>query len=295
MRNLLILGSFFLVFQISAQELNARVKINSDAIANANLTVFKTLENALNEFVIKTKFSNLNFKQKEKIECSFFINVSAFDNNQFTATLQVQSSRPVFDSQYNTPIFNYNDKDFTFKYTEFEPLIYNPNSADSNLMAVIAFYANIIIALDADSFSKLGGTEALLSAQEIVNTCQGIGFKGWNQSEGNQNRFFIVNDLLSTLFEQARLGSFQYNFAGLDRMSEDIKLGKQTIKEALINLEVINNARPNSFIARLFFDAKSDEIISIFSGGPKIDTANLIESLNRTSPSNAIRWSNIKF
>jgi len=295
MRNLSVLLLFLIAFSSKAQELNATVKINAEATSNNNLPIFKTLETSLNEFVNKTKFSTLNFKQKEKIDCSFFINVSVFDSNQFTATLQVQSSRAVYNSQYSTPIFNYKDKEFSFKYNEFEPLIYNPNSSDSNLMAVIAFYCQIIIALDADSFSKLGGTDSLLAAQEIVNTFQGIGFKGWNQSEGNQNRFFIVNDLLSNLFEEARLSSFQYNYSGLDVMSENVKLGKQSVKDALLNLETVNKARPNSFVVRMFFDAKSDEIISIFSGGPKMEIADLIESLSRTSPSNAIRWSNIKF
>lgn len=294
MHKVLYLSLILMAFWANGQELNATVKINSDAIANANLPIFKTLETALNDFVNKTKFSTLNFKQKEKIDCSFFISVTSFDANQFTATLQVQSSRAVYGSQYSTPIFNYKDNDFSFRYTEFEPLIYNPNSTESNLMAVIAFYSHIIIAFDADSFSKLGGTDSFLAAQEIVNTFQGTGFKGWNQSEGNQNRFFLANDFLSNLFEQARLSSHQYNYSGLDIMAENVQQGKQTIKDALINLEAVNKIRPNSFVVRLFFDAKSDEIISIFSGGPKIDIADLINSLGKSSPSNAIRWSNIK-
>jgi hypothetical protein len=295
MYKFLLFVTVLLSFSAKSQELNATVKVNAEATSNNNLSIFKTLETSLNEFVNKTKFSTLNFKQKEKIDCSFFINVSNFESNNFTATLQIQSSRAVYNSQYSTPIFNYMDKDFSFTYNEFQPLIYNPNSSDSNLMAVIAFYCQIIIALDADSFSKLGGTDSLLAAQEIVNTLQGTGFKGWNQSEGNQNRFFIVNDLLSNLFEQARISSYKYNFLGLDVMATDLKGGKQAVKDALINFETVNVARPNSFVARLFFDAKSDEIISIFSGGPKMEIADLVESLSRTSPSNAIRWSNIKF
>ena len=286
---------FIFVAPLEAQELNCVVKINSQTVGNPNLSIFKTLEKSLNEFTNKTKWTNLNFKQKEKIDCSIFINVTSYNSDQFIASIQVQSSRPIFNSTYSSPIFNYNDKDFNFRYIEFEALIYNPNSFDSNLTAVIAYYCNVIIGLDGDSFSPLGGSDALETAQEIVSLAQGSNYKGWSQTDGNQNRYFLVNDILSNVFTPIREVLLDYHFKGLDTMSDDLKGSKEKIKSAILSLQKVNAVRPNAFVTRLFFDAKSDEIQAIFSGGPKLEMADLIENLNRISPSNSSKWAAIKF
>jgi hypothetical protein len=222
-----------------------------------------------------------------------FINVSEFNNNIFTATIQVQASRPVFNSTYSTPILNINDKDFTFRYVEFENLFFNPNSFDSNLVSVIAFYSYMILAMDADSFEYQGGNEYLEIAQNIVSVSQ-AGGKGWSQSDGLQNRFFLVNDLLSSTFDPIRLGFYDYHKAGLDLMADDLAGGKEGVKNAVLTLSKINAVRPNAYLTRVFFDTKSDEILSIFTGGPKIDISDLVDNLNRVSPLNASNWSKIR-
>ena len=293
-----IIVFFFLVCSsvIQAQELKCTVKVNSETLENANLTVFKTLEKSLYEFVNKTNWSNQNYKPNEKIECAMFINITSVNVDQFTATIQVQSSRPIYNSTYLSPVFNYNDKDFSFRYIEFENLAYNPNSFDSNLISVIAFYANIIIGLDRDTFSLLGGTDSFVAAQNIAVTAQPSNTKGWNPNEGGtQNRFFLVNDLLSNTFAPYREALYEYHYNALDKMADDTNGSKEKIKSAIAALSKLNAVRPNSFLTRIFFDAKSDEIVSVFSGGPQTDIATVVGQLSNMSPSNAAKWANIKF
>ena len=293
MRKIVLFLLFFSTLA-QAQELNCTVKVNSETLANANLTIFKTLEKSLTEFLNKTKWTTLNFKQKERIDCSMFINVTSFSSDQFSATIQIESSRPIFNSTYTSPVFNYNDKDFSFRYVEYEALIFNPNSFDSNLIAVIAYYANMIIGLDGDTFSSLGGADAYANALQIVGTAQGSNYKGWSQSDGNQNRYFLVNDLVSNNFTPLREALFDYHFKGLDKMSEDLKASKEQIKTALFGIEKVNLVRPNNIVTRMFFDGKSDEIVTIFSGGPKMDISDLLDKLSRISPLNASKWASIK-
>lgn len=294
MNKYLIITFFSFLLTGKAQELNATVTVNTDQVTNVNMQVFKTLQTSLNEFINKTKWSTQNVEQNEQIECSFFINVSEVNNTTFVATLQVQASRPVYNSIYNTPILNINDKDFVFRYLEFESLNYNPNSFDSNLIATIAFYSYIILAYDADSFEIGGGTPYLDLAQNVVNLAQGSGYKGWAQADGLQNRYFLVNDMLSTTFEPIRQAFFEYHVNGLDVMANDVKKGKESIKEALSTLFKIHKIRPNAYLTRVFFDAKSDEILSVFSGGPSVDLVDLTDNLNRVSPTNSSKWSQIK-
>lgn len=293
MRNIF---SLFLVLFFSftqAQELNCTVTVNAKQLSNANLLIFKTLETSLSEFVNKTDWTGKVYKQNEKINCSMFINVTANNSNQFTATIQVQSSRPIFNSSYSSPVLNFNDKDFNFSYTEFEALNFNPTNFESNLVSVISFYSYIILGMDADSFENESGNDYYQTAQNIANLAQQSGNKGWGQADGNQNRYFLINDLLSPIFINMRQALFSYH-EGLDNMNVDLKKSKEKVKTALINLSKLSASRPNAFLARVFFDAKSDEIVSVFSGGPSITISDLVDSLNKISPLNASKWASIK-
>jgi hypothetical protein len=295
MRNVILVFLCFCFTTISAQELNCEVKINSDRVTATNQQIFKTLETSLNEFVNKTKWTNQTFKQNERIECSMFINVAEFNANAFSATIQVQASRPVYNSLYSTPIFNFNDKDFSFRYVEFENLFFNPNSFDSNLVSVLAYYVYIILGVDADTYTLNGGTSYFEQAQAIAAIAQTGGYKGWGQSDGFQNRHFLVNDLLSNTFDPIRETMFQYHSNGLDLMADNLKLGKENIKVSLMNLSNVHNVRPNAFLTRVFFDTKSDEVVSVFSGGPIVNIADLVDNLNRVSPLNSSKWTSVKF
>lgn len=296
MTRLFSLIAILFCFAVQSQELNCIVKINSQTLTNSNQSVFKTLEKSLTDFVNKTKWTNKKFKQNEKIDCTIFINVSAYGSDQFVATVQVGSSRPVFNSTYNSPVLNFNDKDFSFKYIEYENLVFNPNSFDSNLVSVMAYYAYVIIGVDADTYDLNSGKPYYQQAQEIVNLAQQSSYKGWSQNDGgSQNRFFLTNDLMSGTYDPIKLALYNYHINGLDKMSEDLNRGKDGVKQALLNLEKIHAIRPNAFLTRVFFDAKSDEILSIFSGGPQIKITDLVDNLNRISPLNSSKWSTIKF
>ena len=294
MRNIL---SLFLVLIFScsqAQELNCTVTVNAQKLPNANQSVFKTLETALNEFVNRTQWTSQNFKQNEKINCSMYITFSSNNSDQFAATIQVQSSRPIHNSSYASPILNFNDKDFSFKYAEFESLNYNPTAFESNLVSVISFYSYVILGMDADSFVAESGNTYFETAQNISNVAQQSGYKGWTQADGNQSRYFLINDLLSPTFREVRQTMYDYH-NGLDLMNQDLKASKEKIKKSLLNLSKLNATRPNAFLTRVFFDAKSDEIVSIFSGGPTISITDLVDNLNRISPLNSSKWSSIKY
>lgn len=293
-----IAAFFFLFFSLStiyAQELNCTVTVDVQKLNNADQKVFKTLETALSEFVNQTQWTNKVFRQSEKIDCSMYINVSSNNSDQFVATIQVQSSRLIYNSTYSSPILNYNDKDFNFKYTEFENLIFNPSEFVSNLVSVISFYSYTILGMDADSFLPLAGNPYFEIAQNIANIAQQGGYTGWNQSDGGiQNRYFLINDLMSPTFGEVRQTMYNYH-SGLDLMSQDLKLSKEKVKNSLLNLNKLNSSRPNSFLARIFFDSKSDEIVSIFSGGPSIPISDLVDNLNRISPMNSSKWALIKY
>lgn len=289
--------AFFLLLTVSfahSQELNCTVTVNTEKLSNANQQVFKTLQTSLSEFVNQTQWTGQLYKQNEKINCSMYITVSSNSSDQFTATIQVQSSRLVYNSTYLTPVFNYNDKDFSFSYTEFQPLIFNPSEFESNLVSVISFYSYMILGMDADTFVPLGGNSFYETAQNISNVAQQSGYKGWSQADGNNSRFYLVNDLLAPVYNDIRQSSLTYH-AGLDIMSQDLKAAKEKIKLALLNVGKLNAIKPNAFLTRVFFDAKADEITSIFSGGPSITIADLVESLNKTSPLNSSNWAKIKY
>ncbi len=294
MRNILSLF-LVLIFSFSqAQELNCTVTVNAQKLTNANQSVFKTLETALNEFVNRTQWTSQTFKQNEKINCSMYITFSSNNSDQFVATIQVQSSRPIHNSSYASPILNFNDKDFSFKYAEFESLNYNPTAFESNLVSVISFYSYVILGMDADSFVAESGNTYFETAQNISNVAQQSGYKGWTQADGNQSRYFLINDLLSPTFREVRQTMYDYH-NGLDLMNQDLKASKEKIKKSLLNLSKLNATRPNAFLTRVFFDAKSDEIVSIFSGGPTISITDLVDNLNRISPLNSSKWSSIKY
>lgn len=289
--------SFLLILIVSfanSQELNCKVTVDYSKVSATNIQVYKTLETSLNDFVNKTSWTEKKYGSNEKINCSMFILINEYDSSNFSATIQVQSSRTIFDSTYESPVLNVNDKDMAFRYVEFENLIYNPTSFESNLVSIIAFYSNLIIGLDAESLAPNGGDDYFSAAQNISALAAQGGYKGWSQADGNQNRYFLINDLISSSFKPYKDAINQYHFKGLDSMSNNLKGGKEEVKKAIIALSKIYSVRPNAFLLRVFFDAKADEIVSIFSGGPNVPVADLVDVLNRISPTNSNKWAKIK-
>jgi hypothetical protein len=295
MRNILILLLLCAVSLGNAQELNCNVVVNAQLTGNENLQLYKTLEKQLTEFVNKRKWTKKTVGLQERIDCNIVINVTENSGENFKAGIQVQSSRPVFGSSYSTPVYNINDKDFNFKYVEFQNLIYNENQYESNLMSVLTFHIYMILGMDADTFSEKGGSEYYAQAQRITNYSQQENFKGWKLEDGLQSRFALIDNILSPTYREFREVMYNYHRRGLDVMGTNVKDAKSEIAIALTAFKKMNNRRPNSYLARVFFDAKSDEIASIYTGGPNVDIANLIDVLNRVAPTYSSKWRNIKY
>ena len=294
MSNLLFLFIFCFSVSITAQELNATVVVNAQQTGNENLQQFKTLEKQLKEFISSTKWSGRSVTAQERINCNFVINISEYSGNNYKATLQVQSSRPVFGSSYTTPAYNINDKDFTFEYIEFQSLIYNPTQYASNLISVLAFHIHMVLGMDADSFKPEGGDAYFKQAQNIVNFSQQENYAGWKLADGLQSRFALIDNLLSPTFKAFRTVMYDYHRLGLDTMGDNQKDAKNQIAKALVLFNDMNRRRPNSYLLRVFFDAKAEEIEQIFSDGPSVDIANLIDTLNKVAPIHSSKWRNIK-
>ncbi|WP_111682992.1 type IX secretion system protein PorD [Winogradskyella tangerina] len=295
MRKLIVLFTFLCSSIAISQELNCTVNVIAQLTGNDNNVVFKTLEKQLTEFINNTKWTEKNFSPEERINCSMVITVTNYENDNFSATLQVSSSRPVFNSSYSSPVYNYNDKDFNFQYLEFQNLVFNPLQFESNLVSVLTFHIYMILGIDADTFALNGGDEYFAQAQTIANYSQQLNGQGWKLEDGLQSRFALIDNLLSPTFKEIRSTMYNYHIGGLDIMAEDAKGGKNVIIDQLSELNKINRRRPNSYLLRVFFDAKSDELMDILSGGPTVSVVDAIEILNRIAPMHSQKWRKIKY
>ncbi|MBA4744195.1 MAG: DUF4835 family protein [Muricauda sp.] len=296
MRN--ILFSIFLLLvtlALPAQELNCEVTVNSDQVGQTNQQIFRTLERSLNDFVNKTKWTNRTYRENERVNARMFITVTQYESDHFEANIQIQSTRPVFNTTYESPVFNYKDNSFNFQYQEFQPLVYNPNNFDSNLVGVISYYMYIILGLDADTFSLEGGNDFYRQAQNIVTQAQSSSYSGWSQDTGDRSRFELVDNLLSNSFREYRIAMYNYHRKGLDILADNNSTGKQIIAGSLRLFETLISRRPNAFLIQTFFDAKSEEIQNIFSDGPKVDIVKLKETLNKVAPFYSSTWNEINY
>ncbi|EPH06681.1 DUF4835 family protein [Myroides odoratimimus] len=288
-----LFGSLFIVLNSYAQELNAIVTVNHSQVGNSNQAYFKSLEKSLKDFINNTSWTSKKFSPVERIDCMFFLNVTTYGNNTVSGTLQVKSSRPVYGSGYSTQVLLFNDKDIVFNYIEFEPLYYNPNSYDSNLTSLIGFYANLIIGLDAETFSKGGGSTYLQTANGIASIAQQGNYRGWKQGDGSNTRYSFISDLASGVGEAYKDALYKYHRLGLDRMSDNVADGRDGILQALITLEGFNSTRPNSFLTRVFFDSKTDELIGVYGGVTDKNKKRVVELLNKLAPLNGLKWNSL--
>ncbi len=296
MRKIFSFIVLFLSLQIcNAQQLNCEIIVNAEQTGQNNLSVFKTLERALNEFVNQTTWTDKKFQPHERINCSMFITITSFEGESFNGTIQVQSSRPVYGSSMISPVFNFNDEQFSFNYREYQPLNYSQNTYTSNLISVISFYVYTILGLDADTFAPNGGTTYFEEANRIVTNAQQGNSQGWTGADGPRSRFRLNTDILANTFAEYRTALYKYHRLGLDVMHDDVLTGKSMIAESLEELRVMNNRRNNSLLLRMFFDSKADEISSVYSGGPAFpESTELIETLNSIAPRYARNWRNIR-
>jgi hypothetical protein len=280
---------------IVAQELNCTVKVLSPAIQGTERSVFETLETAVKEFMNNTRWTNDNYKQDEKIECNITINVTKrLSVDEFEANIIVQSRRPVYKSSYNTNLINYQDNDFTFKYTPFQPFEFNENTFINNLTSTLGYYAFIFIGLDYDTFSPEGGTPYYQKAQTIVNNAQNAPDKGWKAFEGSKNRYWLAENLANANFKGVRSCLYNYHRMGLDMMTNDVELARKNILESLEGLQKVHNMQMGSFLMQVFFLAKSDEVVNIFSVAAADVKSKLVPILNTIDPGNVTKYEKLR-
>lgn len=276
------------------QELNAQFVVNADLVNQTNQQIFETLERSLNEFINSQSWSNQDFFPQEKITCSFVLNLSSYNASKFEGTLQIQSQRTIFDSNYDSPLLNFLDKDISFTYQEFQPLFFSPASFESNLVSLISFYAYIIMGINADSLRFKGGDPYFEQAQRIVNLSQQSGALGWIQNDSNRNRFWLSDTMRSNTFREYREALYTYHRKGLDLMTEKPSEAKKNIISALLPLENLYDRRPNAMLLQMFFDAKADEIVNLFSDGPEVDFDRASKMLKKIAPFYQPQWKQIK-
>ena len=292
-----ILLYIFIIFSFTSfgQELNCNVVVNATQTGDENLQIFKTLENQISDFINNTNWTKNSYTSKQRINCSMVINISNYDNNIFQGTIQIQSSRPIFNSSYESTVYNYIDKDFSFEYQEFQNFIFNPNQFESNLISVLSFHVYIILGIDSDTFELNSGKRHYQQARSILDYSSSTNYLGWNPKDGRQNRYYLIDNILSPTFKEFSNVLYNYHLNGLDKMYDDTKKSKLNISKSIISLERINSRRPNSYIMKVFFDTKADEIQDIFSDGPSVEITNLSSTLSKLAPMHSSKWRKIKF
>jgi len=296
--SLLIILAF--VIKISAaQELKANITVISNQVGNnVNQNVFRTLQTALNTFINTRKWTTDNFQPNERIECNFLLNLqSTGELNVYNASLTVQAARPVFNTSYLSPIINFKDDNIIFKYIEFQQLEFNENRVSgsdalvSNLTAILAYYANMVLAFDYESFSLRGGDPYFQKAQNIVNNApDGRGISGWKAFDGIRNRYWLVENMLNSRY--AIMHDIYYNYyrLGMDKLYEDENAARAEVMNVLNLLSNFNNDNPNKMINQFFFQGKATELVKIFSKAPQQDKIRASELLQRLDITNASKY-----
>ncbi len=294
MRKLLTILFFVAFFSASAQELNCQVQVVSQQVQQSDRRIYETLQKAIFEFINTTKWTNDQYQLTERIECSMFINITErVSADEFKATIQVQSRRPVYKTSYNSTILNTNDQDFQFKYIEFQPLQFSEATMLSNLTSVLAFYAYMIIAVDYESFSPNGGEIYFQKAMAIVNNAQGAVEKGWKQFESTSNRYWFIENFLNPRFKLMRESYYKYHRLGMDVMTADMETGRQAITECLENIKKVRTDQQNAYLLRLWFNAKSDELVNIYTSAFPDVKAKVVAILSETDPGNIAKYKKI--
>lgn len=281
---------------VRAQELNAKVTVSAAQVGNnVNKSAFTTLQTALNNFMNSKKWSKDAYAPNEKIDCTFFLNLQSTDEaNVYSGSLTIQAARPVFNTTYNSPLINFKDDDINFKYVEFQQLDFNDNRVTdsdpqvSNLTAIFAYYAYMIVGLDDESFAIRGGQPLFLKAQNVVNNApDGRGIKGWKAFDGIRNRYWLTDNLLNNNYAVINDVYYNYYRLGLDKFYDDENTARLEILNVLNQLTLFNNENPNTMINQFFFQGKSNELVRIFSKALPQDKAKAAELLPRLDITNA--------
>lgn len=290
---LVLLGS-----DLHAQELQAKININHQQVQATDKTVFENLQQTLEQFVNEQQWTALQFQENERIQCSFNITVTKYDagSNRFTCTALVQANRPVYNSSYNTTLYNNNDKHFDFEFVQHDQLNFNEEVIDNQLVALFAYYAYLIIGLDLDSFSPMGGTDVLQRCMNLTNNAQNLEFAGWKSFEDSRNRFAIINDYLDEAMKPFRQLQYDYYRQGLDEMAQNVERGRTNVTTTLeTNLKKVHEDKPLSMLPQIWTDFKKDELANIYKGkGTQKEKESVYDVLFGINASQNATWEKIK-
>lgn len=291
---MMVVALLYCALSASAQELRCNVEVNSQQIEGTNKSVFETLQTSINDYLNENRFSTATFAPNEKIECRFFLTVKEYDGTRMKGDLQVQLSRPVYNSTYTTTLLNFRDTKVEFDYSEGDPLIFNETTVDNNLTAILDFYAYLFLALDFDSFSPQGGQPYYDKAASVVQAAQSSGEVGWKAFEDTKNRSAVLSAFTEGNTASIRNLLYNYHRKGLDEMVTSPDKGRATITESLKDLQTVYKNAPMSVALSMFRDAKLDELVNVYSKAPSNEREAAYEILQPIYPTDIERLEKIK-
>lgn len=299
MRIIVLLPLFFLsTLPLNSQELQAKININRSQIQGTDVSVFENLQQTLEQFVNERQWTPLQFQNNERIQCTFNITVTKYirEENRFECSALIQANRPVYNTSYSTTLYNNKDDNFHFAFAQFDQLNFTDEVIDNQLTALFAYYAYLIIGINLDSFSPMGGTDILQRCMYLVNNAQDLGFPGWKSFEDSRNRFAIINDYLDESLKPLRQLQYDYYRKGLDEMANNAERGRTEISGALENnLKVAHDNKPLSLLPQIWTDYKKDELINIYKGkGTQKEKERIFDLLMSINASQNSAWENIK-
>lgn len=294
LRHIIILLAALLALTASAQELNCDVTVNADQIQGTNRSVFETLQQAVSEYMNTTVFTNAQFAPSEKIECRLFLTIAEQNDETFSGDLQVQALRPVYNSSYTTTLINFKDSKIEFTYQEGEPLVFSVNNMESQLTAILNFYAYLILAVDFDSFAPGGGEPWFDRLKQIVQQAQSSGQTGWRAFEDTKNRSAVLAAYTDPATAVLRQMTYQYHRQGLDQMATTVDKGRQNVTQSLDALAAIHSVAPMSVAISMFKDAKLDELVGIYSQAPAEERTRVYNLLQNIYPTETARLEQIR-
>ena len=292
-----IVVMLWLGLNIQAQELLVKISINSQQVEGSDKSVFDNLQQTLEQWMNDRQWTTLQFQKNERITVNFNLTVTKWDkaNNRFTCSAIIQANRPVWNSAYTTTLYNNKDGDFNFDFVQYEQLNFNDEVIDNQLTALMAYYAYLIIGLDLDSFSPMGGTEVLQRCLLLTNNAQDLGFSGWKAFENSRNRFAIINDYLDEAMKPFRQLQYDYYRTGLDEMATNADRGRGNVSTALELLKQAHEDKPLSLLPQIWTDYKRDELANIYKGkGTQKEKQAVYDILFNINASQNDAWEKIK-
>lgn len=297
MRKTVLFLFLFVSGWCAAQDFNARVMVNHNKISTQNTQVFRNLETSILEFINNRKWADIRIESNERIDLNLVLDITSFDNNSaFAAALTINASRPVYGSTYSTVLLNHQDNDFLFNYVSFQQMNFNDQIFADNFTSVLGFYLNMVLGFAFDSHQLLGGTPYFGKANNVLVAAQGAGQPGWNPQDGstNKNRYYFIDDLMSDRFKGMREAMYTYHRKGLDIMYKDMETGRNEVTNAIKEIQKVAKIQPNSMWMRIFFNAKTTELVSLYSTALATDKNKIVEILTQIDPANTVKWQEIK-